>query len=872
MVSPFYRRLLFHFLPFCIASFFSLSASAQWRADSTHNTVVCKAAGIQDQPQGCSDGANGAIIVWEDARGGTYQVYAQHLDSNGIATWAPNGIKLATNANGATNQRSPIAVTDDSGGAYVVWTSDRYASQFGTVLFAQHIRANGVLAYTDTAYPVAIGLNNVANPTLCDDGRGGAYVAWEDYRTSVVSSRPDIYMNRLWPGGAKFGVTTSGSQGIVTKLNFGHGNYYTFFHDSAAHFKPYMVGLSIKVYQNGAWKPYTISAVTSDTSMEFATYPNPAANLPYYVAGPIGISVDTFTSKQTKPSICSDGYGGCFLAWTSSGISPNSIYGTHIDSTGRQLWDAEPQPGFLLFQGQTSTANARNVTLNRDGNQVLFTWEVYNANNGSYEIYAERLRNNTPMDTAFAWGSPVDVTSDWPNDQLAPEIFGDDSLVLGTRGALVPFINQEPGGGDNYDACMVRVFGDGGRLLPPGGQGFTYMEMKPHGHTGLASVKVTDPSDPTRTGLISVWNDFWSGTDTMVYAQRVDRTGRHYFGSPWSWGQAISGHGPNGQHWTAKQVAIVPRTDGAIATWTDNRNGNFDIYAQFIPMTGIATIPTDTIPAVSKIASRTGSFNGTDCNAKCTNVVAIDTGAHALGIDSIGTVNATNMRVTIPAFPFRADSVAFSVCVTDSMQDGNATVQIVDEALNTSTATFTYCTILDTLAPAVTWDTVTNWLDLHFRETRPWDRGLQSITVLDSSNVSFVPPISEVHAGSSGFDMRVMLNTQGQAAHFSLQAQDASGNKTAVFAFEKQPTNGVIDQNPTLSLSIFPNPISKTATIQLNGASSAEVKVLDVLGRPVDQFHVDGSFEWQPRDLTAGTYVILANIGTNTILKRIVIQ
>ncbi|HET6512094.1 MAG TPA: T9SS type A sorting domain-containing protein, partial [Candidatus Kapabacteria bacterium] len=33
---------------------------------------------------------------------------------------------------------------------------------------------------------------------------------------------------------------------------------------------------------------------------------------------------------------------------------------------------------------------------------------------------------------------------------------------------------------------------------------------------------------------------------------------------------------------TAKHVALVPRTNGAIAVFADNRNGNFDIYAQLI--------------------------------------------------------------------------------------------------------------------------------------------------------------------------------------------------------------------------------------------------------------------------------------------------
>ncbi|MFI5202362.1 MAG: hypothetical protein ACHQNE_08240, partial [Candidatus Kapaibacterium sp.] len=350
------------------------TGQAQWRADSVHNTPVCTATGQQDMPKGCTDGADGTIITWEDARSSTYQIYAQHLDAAGKATWTADGVKLTSSATGSFPQTMPVITTDDSGGAYVVWLDGRFASAFGTCLFAQHIRADGTLAYGgsasgDTALPVAVGLNGCANPTLCDDGRGGAYVAWEDNRTSFQSSRPDIWMNRLWPGGVKFGLTTTGTKGVQSSSY----NWYThkttyFFYDTSATFQPYLIGRSILI----GTATHIIAGVHGDT-LTLNNYPK-NGTYAYSVPGLTGLPLDTFQNKQTGPSITSDGTGGCYLAWTSAGVVPNGILATRIDTTGIALWDPAPGPGFLIYKSQNPSNFSKNVWINRDGVQLMLTW------------------------------------------------------------------------------------------------------------------------------------------------------------------------------------------------------------------------------------------------------------------------------------------------------------------------------------------------------------------------------------------------------------------------------------------------------------------------------------------------------------------
>src|SRR5665213_529750 len=541
-------------------------------------------------------------------------------------------------------------------------------------------------------------------------------------------------MNRLWPGGVKFGLTTTGLAGIMTSVynNFTHKTTY-FFHDPNAHFKSYMVNLDLEIAGKGS---YLIATVASDTQLTLKSYPA-VGTYTYWINGLTGFPVDTVANKQTGPSITSDGTGGCYLAWTSSATIPNSIYATRIDTTGTALWDPAPGPGFRVYQDANTLSNSKNVWINRDGNELLLTWEVYNANTTSQDVYAERMTNSSLYDTAFEWGA-VNVSNQIDNQTL-PRIYGDDSEMFGRRGVLVPFLDQEPGSTDDLDVAMVRVMGDGASKLPPAGNGFSFFDQKPHTQSGMRTVKITDPSSSgTATGVLAVWNDAWDGQDTMVYAQRMDRVGRRYFpnGNPSRWGLAIAGDSADGGHWTAKQVALIPRGDnGGIAVWTDFRSGNADIYAQLILGDGVATIPTDLEPPVSTIISQTGSYNGNPCNSRITDVLAVDTGSLASGIQSITAGTMINMKLTANV-PSGKDSVPYTVRVTDSMLNGTASVAVTDVAGNEKMENFTYCTISDTLPPLVTWDSNSTWIRIHFTENRPWDRGLDTILLTDSSNVN----------------------------------------------------------------------------------------------------------------------------------------
>ncbi|MDP4198678.1 MAG: hypothetical protein Q8922_10060 [Bacteroidota bacterium] len=179
-------------------------ARCQWVSDSTTNTPVCIATSIQDSPAACSDGSDGAIIAWEDARGGGgFRVYAQRLDANGKPLWKLNGVALAPS--GGISQRYPILTSDGQGGAYVVWQDWRNSASLGIDLYAQHITNIGVLAWDTMGRAVATELADQTNPVITADGYGNAFVVWEDNNTSIQSSAPDLGMNKLTTSGVAWG-------------------------------------------------------------------------------------------------------------------------------------------------------------------------------------------------------------------------------------------------------------------------------------------------------------------------------------------------------------------------------------------------------------------------------------------------------------------------------------------------------------------------------------------------------------------------------------------------------------------------------------------------------------------------------------------
>lgn len=464
---------------------------AQWKSDSVTNTPVIKMNLDQASPKACSDENNGVVVVWEDKRYGSgWDLFAQRLDANGVKMWPDSGV-LICKASG--DQRFAVIASDDSGGAYIAW-EDRRSGTLSSDIFAQHVKPDGSISYAANGVAIGTATRDQEAVTICADGNGGAFVAWEDSRASQTVTRPDIWMNRLTRAGAQWGGT----------------------------------------------------------------------------AGRVMINQP---NQQRRPRLIDDGQGGCVLVFeTTQGIPPG-IWAARINTQGAILWGTY---GAIVFRGIGQANVARNASVARDGNKFLIAFEVTSLSSSGQDIMAQKMG----LDSMKDWSSAAEITGEWPGDQINPRITGDDS-----SGVIVVFEDLT---GDlapnfyNYDISAVRMTQNGINRFPKYEDGFAYVSHVTRGQRGHEIVKSDD-------GFIAVWNDGRTNTgDSSIYAQRMTRQMRRQWPNAQSqWGMPIA---PSTQY-DAKQVVLVPRTNGAIALWSDKRNGNYDIYAQLIFKDG--TLPIE---------------------------------------------------------------------------------------------------------------------------------------------------------------------------------------------------------------------------------------------------------------------------------------
>ena len=159
----------------------------QW---DVNGTAICTAGDHQLEHQIISDGTGGAIIVWEDERTGLNKdIYTQRIDSNGNLKWVNNGTAICSAGN---NQLEPQIISDGAGGAIITWYDLRTSVNYD--IYVQHINSNGTIQWSPDGKVICTADYSQAHPKICSDGAGGAIITWQDYRPG---SNNDIYAQRV---------------------------------------------------------------------------------------------------------------------------------------------------------------------------------------------------------------------------------------------------------------------------------------------------------------------------------------------------------------------------------------------------------------------------------------------------------------------------------------------------------------------------------------------------------------------------------------------------------------------------------------------------------------------------------------------------
>ena len=397
---------------------------------------VCTADSNQWGPQITSDGSGGAIMAWEDYRDANWDIYAQRIDALGTVNWGSNGLAISTLA--FAQQRYPQICSDGAGGAIMVWQDNR--SGISWDVFAQRVDALGNLKWVANGLSICTAAGDQLNPRLTSDGAGGAIITWQDHRSAswdLYAQRVDALGSMSWTGDGLAVCTADSNQTYPELTSDGAGGAIITWQD---HRSPSwdLYAQRVDALGNVQWSTNGVAICTLAGNQWYQKISSDGAGGAIIVwqddrsgIGDIyaqrvdalgsvkwtanGVAVSTAAGNQLNCRLTSDGSGGAIITWQDQrmGIYPD-IYAQRVDALGSMLWAAN---GVGIC---TADSNQSYPELTSDGFAgAIITWEDHR-NDNSYDVYAERI---TVAGTIDVPGTPAAVKVVTGLSQNAPNPF-----------------------------------------------------------------------------------------------------------------------------------------------------------------------------------------------------------------------------------------------------------------------------------------------------------------------------------------------------------------------------------------------------------------------------------------------------------------
>lgn len=171
------------------------SGVTQW---TSNGVAVCNATGNQTNVNAVRSNG-GVILVWGDNRVATSNrdIYAQKIsDVDGSAMWAiANGTPISTPTGNQPNSTTAgfNVFSDNANGAYIVWDDARKGSS-DLDIRAQLINTSGTVQWATDGAAIAVASGSNQNQPTSVVTTDGIIVAWRDSRTATSA---EIYASRL---------------------------------------------------------------------------------------------------------------------------------------------------------------------------------------------------------------------------------------------------------------------------------------------------------------------------------------------------------------------------------------------------------------------------------------------------------------------------------------------------------------------------------------------------------------------------------------------------------------------------------------------------------------------------------------------------
>lgn len=417
----------------------------------------------QIAPQVVTDGAGGAIVVWQDVRNNAnYDVYAQRIDHLGNLLWNTSGVPVCT---APADQDGIRATSDGQGGVVIAWRDPRSGSPD---IYAQRLNANGQTLWAFNGVPICQAANVQDSPDLASDGSGGAILTWQDFR----SNEYDIYAQRIGASGS----TQWTVNGVNLTQNGSYQQLPTIVRDNA--------GGCIVAWQDSR----------NGTSDIYAQRLNSFGVTQWQFNG---IEVSAVSGEQRNARIVEDGSGGAIFAWEDYRNGPAHIYCQRLNSGGVGLWTIN---GVGVLTSASGGIAPRAASDGAGG--VIICWQDSRNGASNYDIYAQRV----PSGGIPAWtGNGIAVCAVSGNQQVP-------QLVRNGAGGAVVTWHDDRNASNNSDIHAQSVDASGTLLWSTEGE---VLCSAPSYQTFPA---ITE--DGSGGGIVA-WQDYRYATAIDIFAQRI---------------------------------------------------------------------------------------------------------------------------------------------------------------------------------------------------------------------------------------------------------------------------------------------------------------------------------------------------------------
>ncbi len=399
------------------------TGDVQWTTNGVH---VCNASDKQRDPQIISDGSGGAVITWDDTRGGDLDldIYAQRVNSAGDTQWDANGTVIC---NATADAYIPQICSDGSGGAIITWWDERGGGSEEDI-YAQRVNYAGDTQWDANGTAICTEKWSQYVPQICNDSSGGAIITWRDERSGDL----DIYAQKInstgdiqWDANGTAICIESESQADPQICSDGSGGAIITWYDN----------------RGGNWRNSDIYTQKINSSGIFQWKAN-------------GVAICNANSDQDNPTICSDGYGGVIITWMDNRSGNYDIYALLYNELGSVPESNHPDDITTTSEGSETIG----WKLSDDFGPGMYRVHVNNTINKKY-VWVDWMVwiNDVVLNVAInrtALGI-FNYTIEYNNSQ---GVFGlSDTVIMTINSALRPAHDDDDD--DNNNGTAVIPFG-----------------------------------------------------------------------------------------------------------------------------------------------------------------------------------------------------------------------------------------------------------------------------------------------------------------------------------------------------------------------------------------------------------------------------